>query len=256
MTTKTTIASATVLRQLNPHWKPNAQPAAIDERDFVATADTSDTIPESISLRSFEPPRDDQGPTSSCTGFSAVTVRDMELAIREKWNINGSERYNYFYSRKALGWFPKDGGATLPAAFDILRNKGSCPAKLCPWDANKINETPGLFADGFAKFFKLPLYMRVLDVDVMRHALSNKHPIGIAIPIYDGFWALTKDLTITNSGTLRGWHAVVLVGYDDKRQAFELRNSWGFSWGDDDHAWLPYSYLKTEDFDAIVSSVE
>ena len=52
-------------------------------------------------------------------------------------------------------------------------------------------------------------------------------------------------------------HAVVAVGYDDKRKvrnrergvpesvgAFLIRNSWGEGWGEQGYGWLPYDYVR------------
>lgn len=53
-----------------------------------------------------------------------------------------------------------------------------------------------------------------------------------------------------------GSHAVLLVGYDDKkvigdgeehektRGAFLFKNSWSVDWGDKGYGWLPYAYLR------------
>lgn len=51
-----------------------------------------------------------------------------------------------------------------------------------------------------------------------------------------------------------GWHAICLCGYDNKRQAFRIKNSWKFwnpttgqsdkPWADDGFAWLSYDYVK------------
>ena len=55
---------------------------------------------------------------------------------------------------------------------------------------------------------------------------------------------------------VRGGHAVVAVGYDDKKKiknplcgtatkgALLIRNSWGTSWGDGGYGWLPYDYVS------------
>jgi hypothetical protein len=40
-------------------------------------------------------------------------------------------------------------------------------------------------------------------------------------------------------------HAVALVGYDDNRGAFKLRNSWGRRYGDNGYAWISYSDFRT-----------
>jgi C1A family cysteine protease len=54
-----------------------------------------------------------------------------------------------------------------------------------------------------------------------------------------------------------GGHAIVAVGFDDKKKiknhrqggkqttgAFLIRNSWGKEWGDEGYGWLPYAYVE------------
>ncbi|MDQ2784388.1 MAG: hypothetical protein M3Y58_05235 [Chloroflexota bacterium] len=38
-------------------------------------------------------------------------------------------------------------------------------------------------------------------------------------------------------------HAVVAVGYDDARDCFLIRNSWGPDWGIGGHFLMPYAFL-------------
>jgi aminopeptidase C len=40
--------------------------------------------------------------------------------------------------------------------------------------------------------------------------------------------------------TPAGGHALVVIGYDDNKQAFQLMNSWGKEWGQDGFIWLKY----------------
>src|SRR6267143_5898468 len=43
------------------------------------------------------------------------------------------------------------------------------------------------------------------------------------------------------------WHAVLVVGYNDKDRRFILRNSWGKNWGLKGYFTLPYEYLLDSD---------
>eukprot|EP01034_Spumella_vulgaris_P041037 gene41037-50776_t len=38
-------------------------------------------------------------------------------------------------------------------------------------------------------------------------------------------------------------HAVCMVGYDESRRVWIMRNSWGPDWGDHGYFYLPYEYL-------------
>ena len=44
-------------------------------------------------------------------------------------------------------------------------------------------------------------------------------------------------------GSTGGGHVVLVVGYDDARQAFRIKNSWGPSWGENGYAWVSYDYV-------------
>ena len=43
---------------------------------------------------------------------------------------------------------------------------------------------------------------------------------------------------------LGGSHAMVVVGYDDDRQAFRILNSWGRNWGEGGYGWFGYDFWK------------
>jgi C1A family cysteine protease len=45
-----------------------------------------------------------------------------------------------------------------------------------------------------------------------------------------------------------GGHAVVGVGYDDAKQWFVVRNSWGDGWGMKGYFTLPYAYVTGRQF--------
>ena len=52
-----------------------------------------------------------------------------------------------------------------------------------------------------------------------------------------------------------GGHAVTAVGYDDFKECFIVRNSWGEGWGDKGYFYMPYQYIShpmlAQDFWAI-----
>jgi len=50
------------------------------------------------------------------------------------------------------------------------------------------------------------------------------------------------------SGTdnLLGGHAVLAVGYDDAKQQFTIRNSWGPDVQDHGYFYMPYSYMTDD----------
>ena len=53
-----------------------------------------------------------------------------------------------------------------------------------------------------------------------------------------------------------GFHAVVLTGYDDEKEAFELRNSWGTVWGCEGYAWMSYDLVRAGKYTVIYNGEE
>jgi hypothetical protein len=52
------------------------------------------------------------------------------------------------------------------------------------------------------------------------------------------------------AGKSLGGHAICVVGYDDDMKAnghtgyFEVRNSWGDTWGEGGYCWIPYDFFN------------
>lgn len=236
--------------------QPGAHLDVVDERDYIASVDT-DALPRSHSLRVFCPPVKSQGMANSCTAHAVVTCYEIEAKVLEKkWFIEGSEQYNYHFSRIGGGQWPNDKGAYLREACKVLQSRGNCPEQLMPYNAHDINNEPGAFTDSFARFFKVAFYSRIIDVDVIRANVYGGHPVALTIPLYPGFYNVPPadpNVPLPRTGDrLHGYHAIAIVGYDDDKAAFEIFNSWGPAWGDHGFAWIPYEYLKKHDFDAWV----
>lgn len=52
---------------------------------------------------------------------------------------------------------------------------------------------------------------------------------------YPGGEPFEEDINVPNVN-----HAIQIVGWDDNRQAWRIKNSWGTGWGDSGYAWIKY----------------
>lgn len=80
-------------------------------------------------------------------------------------------------------------------------------------------------------------YGKLQDIDSIKTVLVTQGPVILALPCYEDdtyFWR--------KIGNLRGGHAVVLVGYNEK--GFILKNSWGKSYGNGGYIIFPYEDFK------------
>jgi C1A family cysteine protease len=147
---------------------------------------------------------------------------------------------------------------SLRPALKAIVRCGIPPERHWPYDASHWRREPDALAFSFQREYRGVRYMRLDDdpdsvktLDRLRWFLAAGFPVALGFVIFD---SLTADADIpypTASDRVVGSHAVIAVGYDDRRRvrsdkgALLVRNSWGPGWGDHGYGWLPYTYLHT-----------
>ncbi|MCI0605228.1 hypothetical protein L0156_19755 [bacterium] len=76
------------------------------------------------------------------------------------------------------------------------------------------------------------------------YALAAGFPILAGVSTDDIFLKLQRNQIWKSSGTPSGYHAIVLVGFDDNVQAFKIMNSWGGEWGTGGYGWIDYNFFR------------
>lgn len=96
--------------------------------------------------------------------------------------------------------------------------------------------------------YKIAGYARLASILDIRHALGLQRPVMVGLQVNaEQLSALTPGATLPLTKNFDGGHCTVIVGYDDGRGLFRVRNSWGQAWSDHGHFWLPYLYLTQSD---------
>lgn len=72
-------------------------------------------------------------------------------------------------------------------------------------------------------------------------SLSKGRPVMAVLMVDDAFRQLKTDTWRPNNAGRAELQPVVVIGYDDNRQAFEVLNSMGAAWGSRGYAWLRYA---------------
>ena len=86
------------------------------------------------------------------------------------------------------------------------------------------------------------------DLNTIKKTLSDGKPILISMrfnlgqELADQF----KQIQIIKPSDIKenGNHMMVIVGYDDLKQAFKVRNSWGVGWGFGGYCYLSYEFFS------------
>ena len=65
-------------------------------------------------------------------------------------------------------------------------------------------------------------------------------PLLIGVFLDTDFFSFEPGTVWNYNGVEAGVHAMAIVGYDDAKQAFKVRNSWGDDWGEAGYCWIGY----------------
>ena len=216
---------------------------------------TKANLPPIFDLKPFCPEIKDQGELYSCVGWS-VGYAAMTIEKALSYNIRNKTIINY-NAQSALFVFNQineghcDRGSKISDAVQFLMNNGNCFAREFDQDINdcqkqasdslKLKAAANAIAD-FQTLFGIDADERFKTWKV-RQSLANRKPVIVGMRVLKNFYQL-KNARFwwpdKGNTTPAGGHAMVVIGYDDHKGAFQLMNSWGKTWGNQGFIWIKY----------------
>jgi C1A family cysteine protease len=222
-----------------------------DSRDFHYSAPIALVpLPPSADLRSVCPAVYDQGQLGSCTANAIGGGLQFDQMKQVLGDVFVPSRLFIYYNERVIeGTVDEDAGAMIRDGIKTVAKEGAPHEKLWPYAIAKFRTKPPASAFKDAARHPAVLYQRVArEIDQMRGCLASGYPFVFGFSVYASFEtaevATTGHAPMPNpKERLVGGHAVCAVGYDDARQWFIARNSWGAKWGLAGYFTLPYDYL-------------
>lgn len=248
-------------------WKRDL-PDFRDIRCSLVDGVSSYVWPHSVDLRKsgFMPPVYDQGQLGSCTGNGIAGAIEYDMAAQKLDVWAPSRLWIYYYERVLEGTVDQDAGAAIRDGFKVINNKGFCSEKTWPYDISQFTVQPNADAQKEASVDRVLKYQRVDQTfNALKGVLAHGHPIVFGISVYESFESDAVNSTgivpmPAATEQLLGGHCIVLVGYDDNKQLFTFRNSWGTGWADNGFGYLPYAYVinpnLASDFWIVLNEVD
>ncbi len=181
----------------------------------------------------------------SCWAFTSCAALEANLMIRQNAQVDLSEQYildcaeaqNQDAGSCAGGWygtvyeFLKTNGAKLENQYPYQNKDVSCPRSLAATSYKVV-------AWGYVK-----PDAGIPSQDEMKKALCKYGPLAACVKVTEAFQAYKSgifDEFCSTSGERDINHAIVIVGWDDNKQAYLVKNSWSERWGDKGYVWVKY----------------
>lgn len=204
-------------------------------------------LPRLYDFRGVLPPVRNQGGEPSCVGHALTTVMGYQQITQAPAGQQPdreilSPRDAYEGARMIEPPPGNQGGSYPRAALKWAQQSGVCRDDLWAYiDGQRGTPRAGAPESRYAN--RILTYARVgLTTQQIKEALYWHGPILAAVPTDQGFAATGPDGRIQSRGLAMGPHAIAIAGWDDAKQAFIIRNSWGTAWGDKGDGYLPYSW--------------
>lgn len=215
-------------------------------------------LPLATSMKKYCPKVTHQGEIGSCVGWSSgYGAFTIMRAKEEGWTDVNKITENAFsalfiYNQVKLGDCYQ--GSLFSSALKLLKKQGDCLSNQFDYPIEDCNRKPSASVKALAEKnpYEVKDYFTLFrstetgkeKIHQTKVSLSEGKPVIIGMMIRENFkdlphgekyWSPNKGNT-----TSAGGHAMVVVGYNDGRGAFEVMNSWGTDWGNDGFFWLKY----------------
>jgi len=218
-----------------------------DGRDLIYE-NSKEARPKQIDLRKDCSAVEDQGQMGSCTANALVGNLEFLEKVQGEKVVDLSRLFIYYNERFIEHHENEDSGSTLRTGIKALKNFGTCPERLWPYNEKLLLKKPDDNAYTEGEKRKISKYERLKNLDDMRDCLAQGFPFVFGIRVFESFESpIARDTGFIPRPQLNekflGGHALLAVGYNDDREFLIIRNSWGKSWGKDGYGFLPYDYF-------------
>ncbi len=221
-----------------------------DKRDryYEAPPSLRRRQPRASDLRAHCPPVYDQKHLNACSANAIAAALWMDERRRVPTSPSPSRLFIYYNERAAEGITSINGTVQLRDGYRTVARTGVCTERMWPYDVERYRRRPSAACYAEAAQRRAIWYGRIRQaLDDLKACLADGYPFTGAFAVYASF--LSVDVRRTGVVPLPGphdrhigGHAMLVVGHDDRRRHFVVRNSFGAKWGDRGYGYLPYDY--------------
>jgi hypothetical protein len=222
-------------------------------------------LPSSYDMSDRLPPIGNQGNVGTCVGWACgYYARTAMEAVKRNWytnNLNASRTFSPKDLYLSIDDNLKGGngdnckGTQFTHAMKMLNQRGiatwqTVPHNLENYQCSKQNLQSSWTNE--ASQYKISSYRRVSPtIDAIKQRIAKNIPVIFGATVGDPFGRYRGGILHNINqvrGDKEGGHAMVVVGYDDNKNAFKIVNSWGSGWGENGFGWVDYNLFISNSF--------
>lgn len=206
------------------------------------------SLPASVDLRAgFPLPPYDQGALGSCVS-NALAANMQYLRLKQKLPTFMPSRLFIYYNARLYDGNPlEDSGTYIRTGVKVLTKAGFAHETLWDYDISRFDEKPSKEAYEDARRYYPLKYFRVNNKDIkqVKNCLAAGYPVVFGFAMFENFFQSDEKNGVVPmpDGSMIGGHCVLLTGYDDSKELFQIRNSFGTNIADSGYYYMPYEYI-------------
>jgi len=184
----------------------------------------------------YATPIKNQGNCGSCWAFAAVGLLESMILKKNGTTVDLSEQYvvscNPYDWGCGGGFWPNDmfvtPGIALESCFPYVASEVACNTSCAtPYQIQSWGFVTEDWVVPANDLIKQAIYTYgAVQAGVYADRFFQLYTSGT-------FTRCKKNVTYTN-------HAIMLIGWDDSKGAWRLKNSWGTGWGEQGYMWIKY----------------
>jgi C1A family cysteine protease len=185
-----------------------------------------------------------QSTCGSCWAFASMAVYESVYLISTGKTLDLSEQYVVDCLKTSDGRDPGScSGGSYAVVFYALTQKGAVEEKDMPY---KGRDYPCSYVKNTR--YLVTEYNQISGngipaVEEIKKALSQYGPIAASVKVTPAFQAYIGGIFDEHAAVKNNMdtnHAIVIVGWDDGKKAYLIKNSWSERWGENGYMWIEY----------------
>lgn len=188
----------------------------------------------------------DQGVCGSCWAFATTGVLESAIRIQHGLSVDLSEQYLVSCNAESPKWGCDGGWFAHEYHWRKQSLSGGVGAVLeseFPYQVRDDIPCGGPYSHPYriSSWAYIENATSIPSVSAIKREIYYRGPIAAAVCVGAQFQQYRGGVFSTNETCQNSAnHGIILVGWDDSRQVWRLRNSWGTEWGEGGYMWIRY----------------